>query len=203
MIPATCHQCGRDFQTWPYRIREGRGRYCSRHCFNISQLGQTRPKPRSLEERFWEKVERRGRDDCWTWLGSKTVDGYGRIGHNGKVRAATHISWEMHHGADFPPGMLACHSCDNPECVNPAHLFVGSKQDNADDMVRKGRSTKDRRRSHCVHGHALTPDNVYVYAVNGARQCATCRAIRSAQFYREHRPTPPITHPRQPHDTHN
>jgi len=98
-------------------------------------------KPRPLEARFWEKVDKRGPDECWEWKGSKTKTGYGRINngtHSGSPLRAHRVSWEIHNGP-IPEGKYVLHRCDNPGCVNPRHLWIGSQADNIRDMDRKGR----------------------------------------------------------------
>jgi hypothetical protein len=77
-------------------------------------------------------------DTCWNWIGYKIADGYGRMELNGKLELVHRISYEVHIGL-IPEDMLVCHSCDNPPCVNPDHLFLGTNQDNVDDCMRKGR----------------------------------------------------------------
>lgn len=86
-------------------------------------------------ERFWNKVEKS--DGCWNWIGSKRV-GYGAFKINGKVTGAHRYSFELKNGK-IPDGMIICHSCDNPSCVNPDHLFLGSHRDNTIDAFNKGR----------------------------------------------------------------
>lgn len=93
---------------------------------------------RAYRERFWAHVAIRGQHDCWEWSGRKTkADGYGRFHDGQRYRPAHVISWELTHDQDFPPGLLGCHHCDNPGCVNPYHVFPGSHRDNALDMHRK------------------------------------------------------------------
>lgn len=87
-------------------------------------------------ENFWSKVDKSG--DCWIWTGSRHGFGYGLFGLNGKTRRAHRISYELVNGP-IPEGFVLCHTCDNPPCVNPDHLFVGSKADNTHDALRKGR----------------------------------------------------------------
>jgi hypothetical protein len=95
----------------------------------------------SLVTRFWLKVDRRGDNECWLWTASTTGNGYGQFSptcHPPKTGYAHRFSYELHYGP-IPAGMLVCHTCDNPRCVNPKHLFLGTHQDNATDMKQKGR----------------------------------------------------------------
>jgi HNH endonuclease len=89
---------------------------------------------------FWKKVENTGEDSCWKWKGYKNRQGYGRIGiATSQCVNAHRVSWVIHNG-QIPNGMFVCHKCDNPECTNPRHLFIGSRQDNTNDMMIKKRS---------------------------------------------------------------
>ena len=87
---------------------------------------------------FWQKVEKKNENECWEWLGTKTPRGYGHFWLNGKKIYAHRSSWYLHNGK-IPAGMCICHHCDNPSCVNPAHLFLGTQRDNALDAMKKNR----------------------------------------------------------------
>ena len=88
-----------------------------------------------LEERFWSRVEKT--DGCWKWHGSKHK-GYGLISKNGSLAKVHRVSYELHIGP-IPEGMHVLHKCDNPECSNPDHLFLGNHADNMKDMFDKRR----------------------------------------------------------------
>jgi len=90
--------------------------------------------------RFWKKVDRSGGPDaCWTWTAAKDPRGYGRFGYEYKTYLAHRFAYELVLGP-VGAGLFVCHSCDNPSCVNPGHLFTGSHDDNMRDMSSKGRS---------------------------------------------------------------
>lgn len=114
-------------------------------------------------ERFWEYVCKDGTQKsyvdsyCWQWTSVIAQNGYGRFWVNDKSVPAHHFSYELHYGP-IPNGLFVLHHCDNPSCVNPDHLFVGTIADNVHDMISKGRNvpTRGQRSSSCK----LTPDKV-------------------------------------------
>lgn len=128
--------------------------------------------PAHWEKEFWARTERRGPDDCWLWTGSRTKNGYGQFGG----WRATHISLELN-GQPRPSELLALHSCDNPQCVNPAHLRWGTFVDNARDMYQRGRAHSQKPT--CKRGHPLEGDNLRI--LGRERRCLACEKLRQAK----------------------
>lgn len=93
-----------------------------------------------IADRFWPKVSRGSPYECWEWLGTRDRAGYGRMStRRGQAPVRAHrVSWELHYGA-IPDGMVVRHKCDNPACVNPAHLLIGTYRQNMADAVERGR----------------------------------------------------------------
>jgi len=101
---------------------------------------------KSTVERFFSKVRIDDTTDCWLWTTYKDKDGYGTFLIKDKLYKAHRFSYENLYGP-IPEGMLVCHHCDNPSCVNPFHLFLGTHKDNIQDMWRKGRANKYKKGS--------------------------------------------------------
>lgn len=95
-------------------------------------------KRESVEERFWAKVQKT--ESCWIWSAGTSIGGYGDFSVTHSIKVPAHrFSWEFTYGP-IPAGISVLHSCDNPPCVNPEHLFLGTKGDNNRDRAQKGRS---------------------------------------------------------------
>ena len=99
----------------------------------------------TMEGRFKENIDKHGPvhyrlgTRCWIWTGKKNNSGYGHMQVDGRPRAATHILWYLRHGEWPSKGRLACHHCDNPPCINPTHLYLGTSKSNMRDMHERGR----------------------------------------------------------------
>lgn len=91
----------------------------------------------SLEDRFWSKADKTG--ECWNWLYSKNEYGYGHFYYNGKTFTASRLAWKLTNG-EIPLGLEVCHICDNPACVRPQHLYLGTHKENMRESFRKKRS---------------------------------------------------------------
>ena len=91
----------------------------------------------SIEEKLKRYVI--GNCNCWNWIGSKDRDGYGVFGHHRNKQIKAHRASYAFYVGEIPNGMMVCHSCDNPSCINPQHLFVGTAKDNTQDMIKKQR----------------------------------------------------------------
>ena len=141
----------------------------------------------AFREIFWAKVKKG--DGCWEWQGATDArptrrPGYGLVTVNGRRAKAHRVAWELANGREIPPGLLACHRCDNPPCVRPDHLFVGTMSDNIRDSVAKGRFHPKGDHPHptCNAGHPRTPEHACLRK-NGRWRCRTCGAIASRARY--------------------
>ena len=143
-------------------------------------------KDMSYEERFFQKVNKT--DSCWLWTGSLNSRGYGCLAVNRKTVSAHRYSYAIHKG-EIPEGLIICHSCDVPACVNPDHLWAGTFADNMKDMVDKDRHGEtSRKQTHCRKGHSFEEFEPLVYIKKQGRQigkeyriCKECKRINDSK----------------------
>ena len=117
-----------------------------------------------LLERFWEKVDKKGENECWPWTAYCGRGGYGTIrqgGRDSRRLRAHRVSWVFYHGKPIPDGMIIMHICDHPWCVNPQHLKLGTDADNVRDMHQKGRNRPRRSMQSPDHSKIYTNPSPY------------------------------------------
>jgi hypothetical protein len=125
------------------------------------------------EESFWSRVDVRSDDECWEWQGAITAVGYAKLPFAWEGRIASRYSYYLNIDENFNRNLFVCHRCDNPICVNPKHLFLGTQKDNMQDMQAKGRSAQAKK-THCPQGHEYRPENLCKRRDN-RRQCKICK----------------------------
>ena len=156
MAISTCQRCGATRTEKP--TRAARRRYCSRACQRAAYVDA-----RPLAERFWSRVEKADGEACWLWKGARRGE-YGALQTEGRMEGAHRVSYEINVGP-IPEGMEVCHHCDNPPCVRPDHLFLGTTTDNRRDACRKGR--------------ARGQPSPEINRSGTHRQCCTCHIVKA------------------------
>lgn len=153
-IPTLCPNCGTSSNDFPGR--KANRMFCNQACHTEYR------RRRALDPaRFWEKVDQSGGPDaCWIWTAAMYPQGYGMYSQNNRTMGAHIYSWELANGP-VTDGLYVCHNCpdgDNPACVNPSHLFLGTAGDNVRDCHAKGRAVTPKGAEHCRA--KLTEDQV-------------------------------------------
>lgn len=142
------------------------------------------------QKRFWSRVAKGTPNECWEWIGGFDDHGYGKFcftfdcGRNTYLRSHQ-ISYRLAYGKLVPDEKVICHKCDNPKCVNPKHLFLGTRADNAADMVSKRRQAVGNR----IYTTKLTPENVQAIRISSLlhgitnRELATCYNVAPSTIW--------------------
>ena len=117
---------------------------------------------------------------CHEWTGGGVRRGYGVITINKRILRTHRLAWELANGP-IPDGLYVCHSCDNPKCCNVDHLWLGTPQQNIDDMIAKGRH-KESKKSSCIRGHEFNEANTRI-TPKGHRSCRACMKIHARAYF--------------------
>lgn len=170
-VTLTCESCGKTFARKPSEVMQHT--YCSVACYRAL----------SLADRFWGKVDRSG--DCWLWLAGTDDDGYGKFTRDNVTVRAHRMAYILAHG-EIDDTILVCHTCDNPPCVRPIHLFLGTNLDNVADRVRKGRGLYGDRNPSRIYPERQVRGNTHPLARLTADAIPQIRAMRATgQTYAE------------------
>ena len=133
----------------------------------------------TLQEKFWNRVDKAGPNECWLWTGAITQKGYGSFSAGRQPMPAHRFSYHLHN-PDMDHSLVVDHICRNRACVNPNHLRLTTNRENV--LCGVGPSASNARKTHCPRGHAYVGQNIQTNR-SGERICKECRRIRRARYY--------------------
>lgn len=183
----------------PYRVCSVQGCEGKSHCrglckphYNKAKYANKLPPLITFEERFWEKVDKNGpvhpalKTACWLWAAYTDTFGYGMVRGVGKSPIQSHrASWHIHNG-EIRGGLWVLHKCDNPPCVNPHHLFLGTPKDNSQDMVTKGRHVTIADCSCMLRGENNPASKLTAEVVKEARRLHAAGGVSGRELARRY-----------------
>lgn len=176
LVDATrvCRDCGKTITQRRNKL------YCNEQCRTSFLLD-----PEAIYARLMERIDTSGGPDaCHPWMGWRDKRNYGGSQIDSKKIRVHRWLLGYLRGVELTAGEEACHTCDNPPCCNPAHLYVGDHKQNMHDMAIRGRGRPGQADwTHCIHGHEFTTENIHYPPGNLRRQCRECGRIRT----RKHR----------------
>lgn len=135
----------------------------------------------TLEDKFFARVlNSEDTSNCWVWDGT-SIKGYGRMYFRGVIIQSHRASYWIHHGTPAPPDLCVCHTCDNPACVNPHHLWLGTHSDNQWDKCKKHRH-HGQKKTHCPRGHEYTQENTGYGTRGNGNKFRVCRKCKREDY---------------------
>ena len=151
LVTTPCQHCNKPILTKPYRIADGRAKFCGKPCQKAASRKTTLDIDH-ITARFWAKVEKT--DTCWLWRGPLLKTGYGSFNIKPKTHRAHRIAWLLTNGP-IPDGVDVCHTCDVRPCVRPAHLWLGTRAENLQDASNKGRMAKPNAKLTAIQAQTI------------------------------------------------
>jgi hypothetical protein len=172
-----CERCQTAFAT-----KRRTAKFCSPNCARANARSVYETKMKATEiERFWAKVARKDPTDCWEWTRAKLPKGYGQCNWRGQRMQTHRLAYILSSSQDIPAERMVLHTCDNPPCCNPRHLWLGTAKDNSADMVSKGRQHIPICPTHCPQGHEYSEGNtLWLRKIGQTRHSPRCKTCQRA-----------------------